>query len=580
LSLQLRLAAILVGLVGAVVLVSGFLAEQGLREHVLAGIERSLRRRAALVAEEAAGLPLEVAHRRELQELALRAASAAGARVTLVAPDGVVVADSDVPLSRLPEVENHGDRAEIRAALAGREGRVSRQSRTVGRPLLYLALPGPRGGVVRLSTDLAEVERAVGELRRTLAVAGLLGMVAALALALGLSHLILRPLRRLGEAVAAIAAGQLERRAPGSRRDEMGRIAEGINRIAEDLRKRLDLATAERERLAAVLAGMAEGVLVLDAAGRTVLANPRLREFFGVRGKVEGRLPLEVIRRAEVDEALREAGCEAPVVHEIEGVGPHALTLRVHAIGFPAQGERLGTVAVFHDISELRRLESMRREFVANVSHELRTPLTAIRGYAETLAGGGVPPERERAFLAVILRHAERLGALIEDLLQLSRIESRELELDLAPVDVAALAAGTLRDLEPRLAERRLSARVEGAGAPPARADRRSLEQILLNLLDNAVKYTEPGGAITVRVESRGAQVRVEVEDTGIGIPRADLPRIFERFYRVDKARSRELGGTGLGLSIVKHLVQAQGGEVDVESELGRGTRVSFTLPR
>ncbi|MEN8181868.1 MAG: ATP-binding protein [Myxococcota bacterium] len=580
-SLQLRLAGILAGLVAAVVLVSGILAERGLRSRELAGVERSLRERTALVREQVSGWPLDPAHSAQLQPEALRAAEAADARVTLIAADGTVVADSDVPAGALARVENHAARPEVLAALEGRVGRVARRSATVGRRLLYLALPvrGGAGGVVRLAADLSEIERAVSDLRGTLMVAGGVGILAALGFAFGISYLTLRPLRRLSEAVSAIAAGHLERRAPWHTRDEMGRIAEGINRIAEELRENLDETTAEKERLAAVLAGMADGVLVLDAAGRIVLANPRLREFFDIRGGVEGRLPLEAIRRTDVDELLREAGSAAPAVREVEDVGRQRLTLRVYAIGFPAKGERLGTIAVFHDTTEVRRLDSMRREFVANVSHELKTPLTAIRGYAETLAAGGVSPARQKSFLEVILRHSQRLAALIEDILQLSRIESRKLELELAPLDVAEVAFGVLRDLETRTTEKRLSAQLQSEGHCRALADRRCLEQILLNLLDNAIKYTDEGGSITVRVAGEGPRIRLDVEDTGIGIPQSDRARIFERFYRVDRARSRELGGTGLGLSIVKHLAQAQGGEVFVESEVGRGTRISVTLP-
>jgi two-component system phosphate regulon sensor histidine kinase PhoR len=579
-SFQVRLAAILTGLVVTVVVVSGVLAERGLRDREIAGAELSLRERAGLVREQVAEVPLERGFTKVLQPLAARAAAAANARVTLIGPDGTVVADSDVPTLELHKVQNHADRPEVQAALSGSIGRVSRRSATVGRRLLYLAIPAASesAGVVRLAADLSEVERAVADLRRTLVVAGGIGVVAAVGLALALAHLMVRPLRRLSDAVAAIASGQLERRVSWRTRDEVGRIADGINRIAEELRERLDEATAEKERLSAVLAGMAEGVLVLDAEGRILLANPRLREFFDVPGPLEGRLPLEVIRRADVDEALREAGSGAPVVRELEEVGPRGATLQVHAIGFPAHGERLGTVAVFHDTSELGRLEAMRREFIANVSHELKTPLTAIQGYAETLAAGGLSPEQQRTFLDVILRHGKRLGALIEDILQLSRIESRKLELNIAPVDLAALAQGVLDDLAARLEKKKLSSTVETRGDPEAMADARSLEQVLLNLLDNAIKYTEEGGAITVSVDGEGPRLRVAVEDTGLGIPLADQDRIFERFYRVDRARSREQGGTGLGLSIVKHLVQANGGDVFLDSQLGRGTRISFHL--
>jgi two-component system phosphate regulon sensor histidine kinase PhoR len=250
----------------------------------------------------------------------------------------------------------------------------------------------------------------------------------------------------------------------------------------------------------------------------------------------------------------------------------------MYAVRFPRQGKLLGTVAVFHDVSELRRLEGVRREFVANVSHELRTPLTAIRGYAEALQSD-LPSEKRQQFLDVNLRHADRLTALIEELLELSRIEGGTRELSLEAIDVAAMARGLLQDLKPRLDARELRAEVVEREAPRARADRRALEQVLLNLLDNAVKYSDPGGAIEISVAASKDGVRIEVSDTGIGIPESDRGRIFERFYRVDKARSRDLGGTGLGLAIVKHLVQALEGDVFVSARDGKGTTFSVHLP-
>jgi two-component system phosphate regulon sensor histidine kinase PhoR len=249
-------------------------------------------------------------------------------------------------------------------------------------------------------------------------------------------------------------------------------------------------------------------------------------------------------------------------------------------VRFPAAGPLLGVVAVFHDLTELRRLERMRRDFVANVSHELKTPLTAIRGFAETLRGSELPPAQRHAYLDVVLRHAERLAQLIDDILELSRVEGRQQPFSPAEVDVARVATVLVRDMQPQLEARRLRADLAPGARGSAWADRRAVEQILSNLLDNACKYTEPGGRIEVRVTEAGGQLRLEVEDDGIGIPPEDLPRVFERFYRVDKARSRDLGGTGLGLAIVKHLAQAQGGEVSVRSRPGGGTTFTVVLPR
>jgi two-component system, OmpR family, phosphate regulon sensor histidine kinase PhoR len=258
------------------------------------------------------------------------------------------------------------------------------------------------------------------------------------------------------------------------------------------------------------------------------------------------------------------------------GGGRH---LEMHAVRFPSQGPLLGTVAVFHDVTEIHRLEGVRRDFVANVSHELRTPLTAIRGFAETLRNNEVPAEQRRQYLDVILRHGERLTALIEDLLELSRIEGGTRALALEPVDAAVLARGLLQDLKPRLDAGRLQGAVRAEPAPPVLADRRALEQVLLNLLDNAIKYSEPGGSIELAVSGSASGVRIDVSDTGIGIPESDRARVFERFYRVEKARSRDLGGTGLGLAIVKHLIQAQDGEVFVTAREGQGTTFTLRLP-
>jgi two-component system phosphate regulon sensor histidine kinase PhoR len=289
---------------------------------------------------------------------------------------------------------------------------------------------------------------------------------------------------------------------------------------------------------------------------------------------------LEVIRRAEVEAALDEALLSPdPVVRELHLAADGGRHLEMQAARFPAHGALLGTVAVFHDVSEIYRLEGIRRDFVANVSHELRTPLTAIRGFAETLRGSEVSAEQRRQYLDVILRHADRLTALIEDLLELSRIEGGTRELALEPIDAAALARGLIQDLKPRLDAKRLHAEVRAEPAPRALGDRRALEQILLNLLDNAIKYSEPGGRIEIFVSGSAAGVRVDVSDTGIGIPEADRARIFERFYRVEKARSRDLGGTGLGLAIVKHLVQSHDGEVFVSSREGQGSTFSVRLP-
>ena len=580
-GIQGRLVAGVAAVVVAVILASGYLAERSLRERETSLLTDSLRERASLVAELVGDARIRAGARAELQGRALRAAAAAGARVTLIAPDGLVVADSGVPEGELAALENHAARPEVRAALAGLAGSDSRRSRTLGRPFLYLGLPAAGGGVVRLAVELDLVEAQVAGLRRALLLPAALGLGLAVLLAGVLSSLALRPVRELRQVVGSLAEGDLDQRLAWRSRDELGQIAEAVNRMAEELRRRLREVTAEKEQLQAVLSSMVEGVLVVDRDSRVVLANPRLRELFGAWGDVIGRPHWEVIRRPEIEEALRRAARSGePVTLELALTEPDGQVLEMHAGRFPAGGELRGIVAVFHDLTELRRLEGVRREFVANVSHELKTPLTAIRGFAETLLGESLSEEQRGQYLDVILRQSSRLGALIEDVLSLSRVESRKLQLEAGAVDVGRLAATQLRDMKPQLDARQLTAELIEVGSGAAWADRGAVEQVLSNLLDNAAKYTEPGGRIEVRVEDQPDRLRVAVRDSGIGIPASDLPRIFERFYRVDKARSRDLGGTGLGLSIVKHLVQSMGGEVFVESVPDEGSVFTFTLPR
>jgi len=287
------------------------------------------------------------------------------------------------------------------------------------------------------------------------------------------------------------------------------------------------------------------------------------------------------VRNADIDRALGEAAeSDGIVAREIERVGLEERTLRMHAARFPAgRGPRAGTVAVFHDVSEIRRLEQVRRDFIANASHELRTPLTSIQGFADTLLEGEFSAEDAAGPLGAIARNAQRLGVLIEDLLELSRIESRRAPLRPGEVDASRVCSILIEDAEPRLREARLEARSRVGHGIVAWVDQGALEQAITNLLDNAIKYTEPGGHVSLEVTDLGERIEIAVQDDGVGIPEEELDRIFERFYRVDKARSRALGGTGLGLAIVKHLAQAMGGDVQVESQPGRGSRFVLNLP-
>ncbi len=335
-----------------------------------------------------------------------------------------------------------------------------------------------------------------------------------------------------------------------------------------------------------ILNPMAEGVVVVNANREVLLMNPSAKEIFGVKlaeASEAGKALIEVVRNAKIGEILeRLFQTKAKQDDEVEISYPEKRVLKVHVAYAGDQSSRFSAILVFYDVTEIRRLENLRREFVANVSHELKTPLTSIKGFIETLLGGAMSDAAKcESFLKMMEEDAGRLSRLIGDLLELSEIESKEMPLKLDWVDVGEEAEKALPSFQSQIEKKRISAanQIAKGQFPKVRADRDRLKQVLVNLIDNAVKFNREGGALTVRAEKLERQLKVSVEDTGIGIPEHDLPRVFERFYRVDKARSREAGGTGLGLAIVKHIVEAHGGKVSCDSRVNAGSIFSFTLP-
>ena len=360
-----------------------------------------------------------------------------------------------------------------------------------------------------------------------------------------------------------------------------------INFLLKDATKEI---SREEDYLQTILKGMAEGVLAVDGRGRIRMVNEALRKLFPLPPEVLDRTLLELIRNAELEEAIREAIRNGKIsAFELTLPTSPGRSYEVNVVGIRPTSERIneegremgGAIAVFHDISRLKELERIRQDFVANVSHELRTPLTTIKGYAETLLEGAMKEEVAFQFIQVIKRHTDRLTKIVEDLLTLSKIESKEFQLKMEVISLRDLIDGVIGFVKEPAEKKKISISPnEIPSSLTLKADRNYLEQILINLLDNAIKYTPEEGRITISaIENNSEEIQFSVGDNGIGIPREDLPRIFERFYRVDKGRSQESGGTGLGLSIVKHLVQAHGGRIWVESRLGEGSTFSFTLP-
>ncbi len=565
-------------------LVAGLVLDRAIDRNVTAQIEATLRKESALASDLAraeADLP------RTADALADRIGRDLAVRVTVIAADGRVLGDTDLDGEALAKVENHAGRPEMIAALRDGEGRSIRYSTTVAERLLYVARridpDDPGRGVIRVAVPLTAVRAAQEEIRLQVLKAAFLSILAAAVLGWLLAR---RPARRLEEmsrAASEIASGRPGARARPSRGDdEIAVLGRSMNRMADQLEERLALLSRERNQLRTVLDGMVEGVLLTDASGVIVLANAAFERIFRAQPPVQGRRPLETARAPGLHESIQAAlAATGSLTREIALGGAEDRTIRASLAAIREKGTMVGAVAVFHDVTELKRLERVRREFVANVSHELRTPLTAIKGYAETLRDGGLrDPARAAEFVGVIHRHAGRLRALIEDLLDLAAIEQGEARPTLAPTPLRETVAQAEAVIRPAAEAKGQTLGLEiPAGLPDALADRDRLAQVLINLLDNAVKFTPERGRITVSASAAGGRVRLAVRDTGIGIPPGDLGRIFERFYRVDRSRDRREGGTGLGLAIAKHLVQAMGGTLEVESLQGSGTTFRVILP-
>ena len=509
--------------------------------------------------------------------------AASGSRVTVIGGDGQVFAESQ---SNSQTMENHASRPEVREALAKGSGRAIRHSVTVNRDMLYYAVRHDLATgapiVLRFALPIETVDEVRQSFRRSLWLSSFIILIIAGVAALQISRVFTDRVERLKDFSRRVAAGDFTAIPADSSGDALDALGASMNRTAAQLDGTIRTLTEERNLSTAILGSMVEGVAVVNASERLLFANQGFAGILNLKFPPKsGSALVEIVRQTELIEAVRH------VLHGESRVEAEIVTGTLRQKYFAATvasvraGDTLGAVVVLHDITELRRLERVRRDFVANVSHEFRTPLTAIQGFAETLLAGAIDDAQNRVrFLEIILEHARRLARLTEDLLRLSQMDSDRLELEIDEVSVSQIVDSCLATAQHRALENGLTLSVKvPSNLPGVAGDRRRLAEVLQNLLDNARQYTLPGGEIVLSAEARELEVIFTVSDTGIGIPRADQSRIFERFYRVDAARSREAGGTGLGLAIAKHLIEAQGGRIWVESEIGKGSHFHFSVP-
>ena len=559
------------------VVIAGFFIERELRTGLTRWIEEDLMAETQIIALIPEG---------EIEKQSQILAERSRARVTLIDARGLVTLDSN---RQTKDLDNHLNRSEIQEARVKGKGTATRYSQTLKMDMLYVALPLYEGshlkGYLRLSRPLLEVDRSVDKLRFSIFQVLLLIIILSMIVAFIFSMKVISPIQEIEAFTDKIRKGDVSGMLMIDSRDEIGQLSKNINDMVAELQEKIRVANEEKWKLRAAFASMAEGVMVLDSQNRIEGLNKGMAEMIGREyADIVGKTPIEAFRNIALQDALNRFRQAGEIVLEEITLGdenPMILDVNISAVkSLPGQDPK--TMIVFHNVTRLKKLEQVRADFVANVTHEIKTPLTAIIGFVETLQQGAIDDRaKAQKFLLTIHENAQRLNRLVDDLLTLSRIELGETELHLeglALEDVFETAL-TLISLRAALKNVGIQRDVQ-PGLPSVRADRDRLVQILVNVLDNAVKFTPEGGSVSITAapEVQGSVV-IKITDTGIGISKSELPRLGERFYRIDKTRSREMGGTGLGLSIVKHLMKAHEGSMEIESTLGKGTTVSLHFP-
>ena len=561
------------------------LVSWSVRRSVGERIERDLVNEARLAAET-------LSHRQPATAAELDAeADAIGrlvsARVTFIGPDGRVVGDSDVSAGDLVTLENHNGRPEVQEARRFGIGVARRYSATLDIDMLYVAVPlrnpaAPELSEVRLALPLTEIRDQLAALRRTAFIAATAGLLSAMLLAWAASALLSGRVRAIAEVASRYAAGDFSRPARDYGNDEIGTVARALDGAIREIGRRADELATDRARMEAILSGMAEGVVVVNAEGQVQLANAAARRMLRLQAEAEGRHYLEIVRDPDIA-AQVSAALGGRDGQNIELALPQGLIATVRTA--PVAAERAtGAVVVLHDITDLRRADRVRRDFVANVSHELRTPLTAIRGYVEALRDSDPGTDDSERFLDIVLRHTLRMERLVADLLRLARLDARQDPVERTACDLEPLFSAVQLELSMLIGSRNQQVATDiQLDASIVHADGAKLHDAVKNLVENAAHYAPPGTQITLKSERKDDSIVLSVLDQGPGIPPTELSRIFERFYRLDKARrqpsQQHPGGTGLGLSIARHLVELQGGRLSADNRPEGGAVFRIELP-
>lgn len=504
-------------------------------------------------------------------------------RVTVIDPRGVVLADSQQDPAVM---ENHANRPEIQQAIRQQEGTSIRHSATLNRDLLYFAVRfnygSQTGSVLRLAVPLRDIDAVIGALRWRIVGGSLAAAVSAFLIAYLFSRSLTRRITRLRHYSESLVNSRFSESIVAEPHDELGALADSLNQMSRQLRDLINRLSEQSERHQAILTSMVEGVLAVDNQLRATFYNNSFKNLLRIQGPIREPVPLvELVRDSQLVQMLKEVlSSQQAMSRRLQLALAENRTFEAHASLLGGSAQR-GVILILHDITDLERLERVRKDFVANVSHELRTPLTAICGYAETLLDGALDDkEHNRQFVEIIDAHAKRLNRIASDLLTLSELESGKRAAVRERLSVAEIMKAAVRTIEPEAQQRNIKVICDGIEEGCVTGYRFHFEQAVLNLLQNAIKFNRPGGEVRLSSKRIGPdKISIAFSDTGIGIPSEDLSRIFERFYRVDKARSREVGGTGLGLAIVKHAIERMNGTVEVESQLGRGSEFRILLP-